>query len=279
MRIGFIGTGVMGSPIVRHLSKHHQVVIYNRSPEKALALKDVASIASTIEEISSSCEVIFTMVGFPKDVDSVYDIMIRTAKKGTVCVDLTTSSPSLAKQWFHKGQENNIHILDCPVTGGEIGAIQGTLTLMVGGEKEAYEKVLLLLQLFGKKILYMGEAGNGQYTKLSNQIAIAGSLVSLAESLAFARKQNLDTTLVLDVLTSGAASSFSATQYGQKMVSSNFKPGFYVKHFLKDLTLAVEASIIPLPVASTVKDLFETLAKDYGNDGVQSIISLIEKQH
>jgi 3-hydroxyisobutyrate dehydrogenase len=279
MQIGFIGTGVMGAPIIRHLSKHHEVLIFNRSFDKAFALNDVATIAKSIEGLASSCSIIFTMVGLPQDVDAIYKVILSHAKKETICIDLTTSSPSLAKSLFLEGRERGIHLLDCPVTGGEIGAVNGTLTLMVGGDKSTFENVLPILQLFGKKILYMGEAGHGQYTKLANQIAIAGSLVSLAESLAFATSHQLDTKLVLDVLLSGAASSFSATQYGEKMLRHDFKPGFYVKHFLKDLNLAVEASMIPLSVASTVKNLFESLAKHHGHDGVQSIISLVEKPY
>lgn len=276
MRVGFIGTGVMGQPIIRHLSKEHSVLIFNRSKEKLKPLSDIATITKSISELAMKSDVIFTMVGFPKDVKQIYKKILKYAKKDTICIDLTSSSPSLAQEIFQKGKKLGIHCLDCPVTGGEKGAIAGTLTLMVGGPQAVFEKVLPILQLFGKEIYYLGKEGNGQLAKLSNQIAIAGTLASLAESLSFAKAHHLNQHTVLKVISSGAAASYSATNYGPKMLEENYKATFYVKHFLKDLTIAVQESHLDLKVLKTVRQYLKTLVKSYAEEGVQAIIKIFE---
>jgi 3-hydroxyisobutyrate dehydrogenase len=276
MNIGFIGTGVMGRPIIRHLAKQHSLYIFNRSKESLKNLSDVATITKSIADLANHSDVIFTMVGFPKDVDQIYQQILKFAKKDTICIDLTSSSPSLAQDIWQKGNKLGIHCLDCPVTGGEKGAISGTLTLMVGGKKAIFEKVLPILQLFGKEIYYLGKEGNGQLAKLSNQIAIAGALASLAESLSFAKDHHLDPNIVLKVIDSGAAASYSATQYGPKMLEENFKATFYVKHFLKDLTIAVQESKLDLKVLKIVRRYFKVLTKTSADEGVQAIIKIFE---
>jgi len=276
MKIGLIGTGVMGQPIIRHLSKEHSVLIFNRSKEKLKPLSDIATISKSISELVKNSDVIFTMVGFPKDVSQIYKKIFEYAKKETICVDLTSSSPSLAQEIFQKGNKLGVHCLDCPVTGGEKGAIAGTLTLMVGGQQAVFEKVLPLLQLFGKEIYYLGKEGNGQLAKLSNQIAIAGTLASLAESLSFAKAHHLNQHTVLKVISSGAAASYSATNYGLKMLEENYKATFYVKHFLKDLTIAVKESHLDLKVLKTVRRYLNDLVKSSADEGVQAIIKIFE---
>lgn len=276
MKIGFIGTGVMGQPIIRHLSKVHSVFIFNRSKEKLKPLSDIATITKSISELVKNSDVIFTMVGFPKDVNQIYKKIFEYARKDTICVDLTSSSPSLAQAIFQKGDKLGIHCLDCPVTGGEKGAIAGTLTLMVGGQQSVFEKVLPMLQLFGKEIYYLGKEGNGQLAKLSNQIAIAGTLASLAESLSFAKAHHLNQHTVLKVISSGAATSYSATNYGPKMLEANYKATFYVKHFLKDLTIAVKESRLDLKVLKAVRQYLNVLVKSSADEGVQAIIKIFE---
>ncbi len=186
---------------------------------------------------------------------------------------MTTSSPNLAMDIYEKALGLGINVLDAPVTGGEIGAIKGELSIMVGGKKEVYEKALPVFQTFGKTILYVGKSGNGQYTKLANQIAIAGNLVGVVESLYFAGKKNLDLNLVHQIMMGGSASSNQLLTNGLKMIKKDYQPGFYIKHFLKDLTLAIEASDEPLTVTNKVKEMLEELvSKGYENLGTQALI-------
>jgi 3-hydroxyisobutyrate dehydrogenase len=277
MNIAFIGTGVMGSPIVRHLANHHSVTVFNRTTKKATPLLDVAKIAGSIKDAIEDASVVFTMLGGPNDVMQVYREIFLFAQPNTILVDLTTSSPSLAINLFKQGFDHQLHLLDAPVTGGEHGAIQGTLTIMVGGDKVIFDKMLPLLNIFGKRVMYAGASGNGQHTKMANQIAIAGTLVSLAEALTYSKTKQLDLHQVLDVISGGAASSYSAIHYGKKMIEKDFKATFYVKHFLKDLTIAVEESTLSLPILQNVKKAFEILNEFAPELGVQSVIEIIDR--
>ncbi len=272
MKIGFIGTGVMGGPIALHLSEQHHVTVYQRSLAKAKRFGQAIHVVTTLEEAVVERDVIFTMVGNPDDVRQIYRAILSKLKPGTICVDLTTSSPALAVELYHLGKQNHIDMLDAPVTGGEKGAKAKTLTLMVGGDEVVLNRVKPILEIFGKSIVYLGGAGQGQHGKMANQIAISGALVSLAEALTYAKAKHLNLEQVLSIITSGAAASYSATAYGQKMIDGDNTATFYVKHYLKDLTIALSEANLNLPILETIKELFAALNKTDAESGVQSII-------
>ena len=277
MKIGFIGTGVMGKGMIRNLLKHGYIVnIYNRTKSKAEELvKDGAILKDSIEELSKDSDVIITMVGYPKDVEECYEKIIPNATKGSILIDMTTSSPSLAIKINNKAQEKGLYILDAPVSGGDIGAKNGTLTIMVGGNKEAYDKVYDIFKAMGETINYIGEAGSGQHTKMANQIAIAGAIAGAMEALTYALKQNLDIDKVLNAITKGAASSFQLDMVSKKVLNNDFDPGFYIKHFIKDMSIAKnEANYkgLILPILNQVLNEYEYLqARGYGEYGTQAI--------
>lgn len=277
MKIGFIGTGVMGKGMIRNLLKHGYIVnIYNRTKSKAEELvKDGAILKDSIEELSKDSDVIITMVGYPKDVEECYEKIIPNATKGSILIDMTTSSPSLAIKINNKAQEKGLYSLDAPVSGGDIGAKNGTLTIMVGGNKEAYDKVYDIFKAMGETINYIGEAGSGQHTKMANQIAIAGAIAGAMEALTYALKQNLDIDAVLNAITKGAAYSFQLDMVSKKVLNKDFDPGFYIKHFIKDMSIAKnEANYkgLILPILNQVLNEYEYLqARGYGEYGTQAI--------
>ncbi len=272
MKIAFIGTGVMGAPMAGHLTQDHHVTVFNRSLAKTKAIQGSVIIKNQLLEAIVNQDLILTMLGTPKDVEEVYKVLLTHVKKGTGLIDFTTSSPSLAKQLAQQAKSKGISILDAPVTGGQQGAIAKTLTIMVGGEEATYQKYGSIFQTLGKTILYVGEAGQGQHAKMANQIAIAGQLVGLAEALTYAKHQNLNLDTILNILQSGAAQSYSVKNYGPKMINQDWQATFYLKHFLKDLTIATQHSPVGLPVVKQVKQTLETLVTTYGEKGVQSII-------
>lgn len=271
MKIGFIGTGVMGVHMARHLSQEHQLTVYNRTVSKAKRLQDVAVVAESLNEQIFHNEIIMTMLGGPQDVEAVYAQLLAHTKPGTTLIDFTTSDPRLAQTLYQQGKQKQIQMFDAPVTGGEKGAINRTLAIMVGGDQDHFQFIEPILKLLGQSILYMGNAGQGQHAKMANQIAIAGTIASLAESLVYAQKQGLALSKVLEYLSKGAASSYSVIHYGPKMVAHDWQATFYLKHYLKDLTIAL--SIEPnLPVVALVKKQLESLVQTYGEQGVQSLI-------
>src|SRR5690554_7132282 len=205
MQIGFIGTGIMGSPMIRHLAKAgHKLTVFNRTRSKAEKLSDVADVADSIEDLTQKSDIIFMIVGYPKDVEDVALEVFKTAKKGTIIVDMTTSSPALALHLYETAKQKGLHMMDAPVTGGESGAIEGTLSIMVGGDEDNFLVIKPLLQTFGHKIQYMGKASNGQRTKMANQIAIAGALAGVVESLYYAMSSNLDLTKAIEIFNGGS---------------------------------------------------------------------------
>lgn len=280
MKITWIGTGVMGAPMAMHLAHAgHEVTVYNRSVAKARALGDPVKITTCLEDAIQGADVIFTMVGFPQDVESVYTRILDVLTSQPIMVDMTTSSPTLAKRLAKKAALKGIDLLDAPVTGGDIGARNATLSIMVGGNASAYESILPLLQKLGTRITYMGEVGSGQYAKLANQIAIAGSIAGVAEALTFAKSHSLDGEAMLNVITGGSAQSWQAVNNGPKMLNADYRPGFFVKHFLKDLKLAVEmSSELDLPVLNTVMKTYEKL-NDLGQSesGTQIIFQFYQQ--
>lgn len=274
MQIGFIGTGIMGSPMIRHLAKAgHKLTVFNRTRSKAEKLSDVADVADSIEDLTQTSDIIFMIVGYPKDVEDVAQKVFKTAKKGTIIVDMTTSSPSLAQHLYETAKQKGLHMMDAPVTGGEFGAIEGSLSIMVGGDEKNYEFILPLLKTFGQTIVYMGKAGNGQRTKLANQVAIAGALSGVVESLYYATTLNLDLNKALEIFMGGSAASNQMRINGRHIINKNYEPGFYIKHFLKDLNLAIESSVKHLEVTVKVKEMLDVLvSNNYENKGTQALI-------
>lgn len=279
-KIAWIGTGVMGRPMALHLaSAGYEVSVYNRTHSKAKDLEPKVKAYETIEDTVKDADVVFTIVGYPKDVKEVYDEIIPNAKKGAILVDMTTSSPTLAKELSLNAQEFYLDLLDAPVTGGDIGAIEAELSIMVGGNKESFDEILPLLELMGKTINYMGSSGSGQHAKLANQIAIATSLAGIAETLTYAKDQELDQNKMLDVVVGGSASSWQAANNGPKMIDKDFKAGFFLKHLLKDLNLVLEEKGDRyLPLVENVQKMYEQLSrKGLDDEGSQAIIKYYKK--
>jgi 3-hydroxyisobutyrate dehydrogenase len=272
MNILWIGTGVMGSIMIKHLLPYHRLTAYNRRIEKAKAIDPRIHVSTDLINDIKNQDIIITMLGTPDDVREIYTILLQHGKPKTILIDLTTSSPVLAATLYQEAKAKHLSLLDAPVTGGKKGAIEKSLTIMVGGDFSTYETVLPLLNLLGKNILYMGNAGMGQHAKMANQIAIAGQLIGLAEALSYATEKHLDLKQVLTILSSGAAQSYSVTHYGPKMLEKDWSATFYLKHFLKDLTIALASSAHPLPMIEQVKKTLLSLVDRYGEQGVQTII-------
>jgi 3-hydroxyisobutyrate dehydrogenase len=244
-KIGWIGTGVMGKSMCSHLlSNGFNVFIYNRTKEKANELIDAGGIwCSTPKEVAEKSDIIITIVGYPTDVEEVYlgnDGILKGVKKGAIIIDMTTSEPSLAQKIYVEAKLKGVSSIDAPVSGGDIGAKQGTLAIMAGGDKETYDKVLTLFKLMGTNIAYMGKAGAGQHTKMSNQILIASTMIGVVESLLYAYKAGNDLSEVINVIGKGAAGCWSINNLGPRIVSNNFDPGFFIKHFIKDMGIALK---------------------------------------
>lgn len=281
MKIAWIGTGVMGESMAGHLlDAGHELYVYNRTVSKTENLvKRGAKLLTEIKDAPLNADVIFTMVGYPKDVEGVYlgkDGLITTAKEGQVFVDMTTSSPTIAKKISEEFAKVGASALDLPVTGGDIGAKNGTLSIMVGGDKKVYEeKVLPLVKHLGRNITYFGEAGKGQYAKLANQIAIATTMISVAESFKFTKEVGLDLEDFFKTVSTGSGGSFSMTSYGPRILKNDFKPGFFVHHFIKDMRLALEECEkmnITLPGLEVAYKLYNELEEEVRNtNGTQAI--------
>ncbi|MDR1795135.1 MAG: NAD(P)-dependent oxidoreductase [Erysipelotrichaceae bacterium] len=278
MKIGFIGTGVMGKSMVRHLLKENEVTIYTRTKAKALPLiEEGAKWVDSIPEVCKGNAVVFTMVGFPSDVREVYDLLFEAGEAGSIFVDCTTSSPALAKELYEEGKAKGISVIDAPVSGGDVGAQKGTLTIMCGGDKDAFEKVLPLLSQIGTNVQLQGGPGAGQHTKMCNQIAIATNMIGVAEAVVYGQKAGLDMEHVLESIATGAAGSFSLSNYTPRILKGDYQPGFYIKHFIKDMKIALEEAEkmgLKLPGLALAKELYEELAaRGLAEKGTQAIIA------
>lgn len=276
MKIAWIGTGVMGNPMAHNLHKaNYNVHVYNRTSSKAFLMEKLGLKAhKTIESCVKDADYIFTIVGYPKDVEDVTKQIFLYAKKDAIIIDMTTSSPTLALSLYNEGKRKGFNLLDAPVTGGDLGAINGTLSIMVGGDEAIFNKVKPLFDKLGKTVNYMGKAGSGQHAKLANQAAIAGAIAGVAEGLAYAKEKGLNLEKMLNVITKGSASSWQAINNGPKMIGEDNLPGFYIKHFLKDLNLILEeaSSFNPL-VVQTVQKIYTELTKSgYEDMGTQAIL-------
>lgn len=279
MNIAWIGTGVMGSSMAINLVKNgHNVFVFSRTLSKCEPLKEFGIIVkNSIKECVENADVVFTIVGYPKDVEEVYlgeEGIFKYANEGTYLIDMTTSSPILAKKLYEQGKK--FHVLDAPVSGGDIGAKNGTLSIMVGGNKEDFDFMYSLFECLGKNIIYLGEIGSGQNCKACNQIAIAGTVVAVAESITYAKTVGLDANTVLDAISKGAAGSWQLQNNGYKMIENDYEPGFFNKHFIKDMKIAKEVMDEKgenLPVLNKVLEMYEDLVKKgFDEKGTQSII-------
>lgn len=280
-KIAWIGTGVMGYAMANHLIEAgYSLNVYTRTQAKAEGLK--AHICFNIEEAVKDAEIVITMVGYPQDVQEVYQSIFKFARRGTLCIDMTTSAPSLAQDLYIEAKTLGLKLLDAPVSGGDIGAKNATLTIMVGGDHDAYREALPLFEKLGKTITHIGIAGAGQHCKMANQVVIAGNLVAVCESIQYAKKCGLNPDLVLSAISGGSAASWQLLNNGPKILQENYNPGFYIHHFIKDLKLVLHEAHqvnLQLPVVEEVLKDYETLVK---NDpklalaGTQALIKAYE---
>lgn len=286
-KIGFIGVGIMGKSMVRNLMKAGFALhIYARHPEKVSDVVEEGahfhgSIASCVED----CEAVITMVGFPQDVEEVYFApgnILDSAPRGAYLIDMTTTSPSLAERLYQCGTARGFHVLDAPVTGGDTGAKAGTLSILAGGCQEDYAACLPLFRAMGTNINYQGKAGCGQHAKLANQIMISGALSGVCEALTYAKAKGLDLPTLLRSVSTGAAGSKQLDAFGPKIMEHDFAPGFFLKHFVKDMKLASEeasASGLKLNILEQVLENYQTLEKrGLGDLGTQALMKFYEEQ-
>ena len=284
-RIGFIGTGIMGSHMAMHLmDKGYELTVFNRTVEKTRTLTEKgARLAHSVSECVCGQDAVITIIGYPKDVEEVYlgeGGVTENAKQGTLIIDMTTSAPSLAVKIYEKAKDKGLYALDAPVTGGDTGAKAGTLTILAGGDKEAFDMALPLFEAMGKNIVYTGKAGNGQHVKMCNQIAIAGALSGAAEAISYARAAGIDEKAMVEAIATGAAGSFQLSNVAKKGMNGDFAPGFMMKHFVKDMGLADEEAVrngIKLPVLENVLDICRRLeGAGCAEEGTQSILKFYE---
>ena len=286
MKIGFIGVGVMGGPMVLNLMKKgFDVSIYTRTKSKAEGVIAAgAHWCDTIADCAAGHDVVITIVGYPKDVEEVYFSekgILNSADKGTVLIDMTTTSPRLSERIYAAAKEKGMTALDAPVSGGDVGAQKGTLAIMVGGDRDAFDKMHDVFAAMGTNIRYQGGAGCGQHTKMANQIAISGCVAAVCEAIAYAKRCGLDPQDMFDAISTGAAGSWQLTNNGQKIINGDYAPGFYVKHFIKDMNIALDeaqARDLDLTVLHMVRDKYDELAAQGGADeGTQALIKVIDK--
>ncbi len=287
MKIAFIGIGVMGKSMASNLmTAGHDLTVYTRTKIKAQDLIDRgAKWASTPIQVAKDVDVVISMVGYPQDVEEIYlgeNGVLKSVKAGATIIDMTTSSPKLAQRIYKIALGQGISSLDAPVSGGDVGAKNGTLAIMVGGDKAAFDKMMPLFNAMGKTICYFGTAGSGQYAKMSNQIAIASNMMGVCESLAYAKKCGLNPDDVLSVISTGAAGSWSLSNLAPRMLKGEFAPGFFIKHFIKDMKIAIESAKemnLQLPGLILAEKLYEELAaKGLENDGTQALIKYYDEQ-
>lgn len=277
MKIAWIGTGVMGCAMLSHLVEEHEVHTYNRTLSKLDALPNNVSKHSDIASCVKDCDVVFTMVSYPSDVEEVYfdnNGIIENAKKSAILVDMTTSSPTLAARIASQAHQE---VLDAPVSGGDSGAKNATLSIMVGGNKKAFDAVLPLFRKMGKTSTLIGPHGYGQHCKMCNQIAVAGATAAYSEALVYMRENNLNAPLVLEAISGGAAGSWQLSNMANRVLQGDFAPGFFIKHFTKDMRIVKEVMKehnVTLEMLESVYSMYETLEQSgYENLGTQSLIN------
>lgn len=285
-KIGFIGVGIMGKSMVRNLMKAgFEVAIYTRTKSKVEdVIGEGAVWRDTVKECVADRDVVITIVGYPKDVKEVYfgeNGILANVPKGAFVIDMTTSSPKLAAEIYEAAKAAGLSALDAPVTGGDSGAKAGTLTILAGGDKEAFEACLPVFEAMGKNINYEGKAGSGQHTKMCNQIAIAGAIAGACEAAAYAEHVGLDVHTMLESISTGAAGSAQMSNVLPRALDGDYDPGFFIKHFIKDMKLADEEAAdadLKLGTLEYVLGMYEELAgAGLGDLGTQALIKYYRK--
>lgn len=285
-RIGWIGTGVMGASMCRHLmNAGYEATVFTRTKSKAQFLLDEgATWASTPAEVAKASDVVFGIVGFPNDVHEVYlgaDGVIPAMSAGGIVVDMTTSQPSLATQIAAAAREKGLSALDAPVSGGDIGARGAALSIMVGGDRATFDAVLPLFSLMGRTIQYQGGPGSGQHTKMVNQILIATGMIGVCEALIYGYKAGLDLDEVLKSVSAGAAGSWSLSNMAPRLLKGDYAPGFFVEHFVKDMGIALEEARqmnLSLPGLALAQQLYlSVIANGHAKSGTQALLLALAK--
>jgi 3-hydroxyisobutyrate dehydrogenase len=280
-KIGWIGTGVMGRSMCSHLmDAGYKLTIFNRSSEKTRDLvARGAALATSPQQVAQQSEVVFTIVGFPEDVESVIlgnEGVLAGSSTGMTIVDMTTSRPSLAETIATRAAELGVASIDAPVSGGDTGARNAALSIMVGGDAESVQRIDPLLKLMGKTIVHQGGPGRGQHTKMVNQTLIASGMITVCEGLLYATKVGLDLQTVLQSVGSGAAGSWSLSNLAPRMIDNDFDPGFFVEHFIKDMRIALEeaaAMNLSLPGLALAHQLYQAVAaQGHAKDGTQALL-------
>ncbi len=286
MKIGWIGLGIMGSSMAQHLLKNgYDIYVHTRTKSKA---DDICAFGAnwckSPAELAGEVDYIFSMVGYPEEVEQVYfgtDGVFKNLKKGSILIDMTTSSPQVAEKIDQKALESCSFSLDAPVSGGDVGARNASLAIMCGGKKEIFEKVLLILQCMGKNIQFFGKAGSGQRVKMSNQILIASTMVGVVESMLYAERSGLDLNEVIKLIEKGAAGCWSLTELGPRIIKGNVEPGFFVKHFIKDMGIAIEDANrmeLKLEGLNLVKKLYDQVSNlGYKEKGTQVLFKALKE--
>ncbi|MFP8047907.1 NAD(P)-dependent oxidoreductase [Weissella confusa] len=284
MKIGFIGTGVMGRGIINNLLKaNYDVVVYNRTKAHAQSVLDNgATWADGPKAIAEAADLVITMVGYPKDVEEQYygdNGLFAGAHAGQIFVDMTTSTPTLAEQLAADGEKYGVKALDAPVSGGDVGAKNGTLTIMAGGDQAAYDSLQPIFDVISKAANRFGVAGRGQHTKMANQIMIAATMLGMSEMMVYAKAADLDVAKVMETLAAGGAQNWSLDNYGPRVLAGDFEPGFYAKHLLKDLRIALDEAAkmdLSLPATDLAEALYTKLVeqKNLGDEGTQALVKL-----
>lgn len=284
--LGWIGTGVMGSSMLAHLlDEGYESYVYTRTGSKAKGSTDKGAVwCDSVAGVAQKATLIFTMVGIPADVRQVYlspGGLLENSTPGSVLVDMTTTSPALAVEIYEKAAVKKLSFLDAPVSGGDIGARNATLSVMAGGDRTVFEAIEPFFAFMGKKIIYQGKAGSGQHTKMCNQIQIAGTMIGMCESLLYGFRAGLDLPTMLSSISGGAAACWALDNLAPKVLQRNFEPGFFVDHFIKDMGIALEEAgrmSISLPGLALVHQLYQSVrALGYGKKGTQALMLALEK--
>ena len=286
-RIGWIGTGVMGRWMCGHaITKGYPATIYNRSkdkPDVKALLDQGAKWADTPKQVAENSDVVFAIVGFPKDVRDVFlgpNGALAGSQAGCILVDMTTSEPSLAQEIHAAAKAKGVFSLDAPVSGGDVGAKNAALSIMIGGDKDVVDAVTPIFECMGKTIIHQGAAGSGQHTKMVNQILISSNMVAVCEGLLYGYKAGLNLETVFKSVSVGAAGSKALEVLGPRILARNFEPGFYVEHFIKDMGIALDESKkmgIAMPGLALAHQLYLALqAQGYGRKGTQALMLALE---
>lgn len=286
IKIGWVGTGVMGRWMCQHvMDLGYTATIFTRTKSKAdPLLKAGATWANSPAEVAESSDITFTIVGFPEDVRQVYlgeNGILTTAKSGSIVVDMTTTEPSLAIEIHQAARAKGVSSIDAPVSGGDVGAREARLAIMIGGDQEAVDAIHPLFEAMGQNIVYQGEAGSGQHTKMCNQITISGTMIGVCEALLYGAKAGLDLEIMLSTISKGAAGCWSLDNLAPRVLKRNFDPGFFVEHFIKDMGIALDEAKrmgISLPGLSLVHQLYlATQAQGHGRLGTHALMLALEK--